>query len=142
MKKFVFQLQDVMKYREFLQSQAEIELGKAVAAEHKIQAQLDEVAAQSVSVKSQIKGSTDFNAINAAHNFYILLDQQKEYLLKQMAEAKIVSEQKRRILQAAMQKTEALHKLRERQLAEYHDAENKEEEDISDDITTSHFRRN
>ncbi len=142
MKKFVFRLEDVMKYREFLQSQAEIELGKAMAVEHEIQAKLDEIAAQSIAVKTQMKGSTDFNEINTAHNFNILLDQQKEYLLKQMAEAKIVSEQKRKVLQESMQKTEALHKLRERQLSEYHDAENKEEENTADDITTSHFHRN
>jgi flagellar export protein FliJ len=142
MRKFVFKLENVMKYREFLQSQAEIELGKAMADEHEIQTKLDKVAAQSISAKARIKGSTDFNEINAVHNFNILLDQQKEYLLKQMAEAKIVSEQKRKVLQESMQKTEALHKLRERQLAEYHNAESKEEEDTADDITTFHSRRN
>jgi len=125
-----------MKYREFLRNEAETELGKALAAEHAIQTKLDEVGRQSVFVKSRMKGSTDFNAINAAHNFYILLDQQKEYLLKQMAEAKIVSEQKRKALQDAMQKTEALHKLRERQLDEYHEEENREEENAADDIAT------
>ncbi|MCK9169040.1 MAG: flagellar export protein FliJ [Treponema sp.] len=141
MKRFVFQLEDVMKYREFFQSQAEIELGKAVAAEHEIQTKLDEVAAQNIAVRTSVKGSVDFREINSAHNFAILLDQQKEYLLKQIAEAKIVSEQKRKILQDSMQKTEALHKLRERKLAEYHEAENKEEEDTADDITTSNFRQ-
>ncbi|MFA6856389.1 MAG: flagellar export protein FliJ [Treponema sp.] len=141
MKKFIFQLEDVMKYREFLQNQAEIELGRAMAVEHEIQTKLDGVAAQSIAVKTSVKGSRDFNEINAAHNFTILLDQQKEYLLKQMVEAKIVSGQKRKILQESMQKTEALHKLRERQLSEYHDEENKEEENTADDITTSHFRQ-
>lgn len=136
MKKFSFQLEDVMKYREFLQTQAETELGKALAAEHAIQTKLDDIGRQSVFVKNRMKGSTDFNAISAAHNFYILLDQQKEYLLQQMAEAKLVSEQKRKVLQDAMQKTEALHKLRERQLAEYHEEENKEEENAADDIST------
>jgi flagellar export protein FliJ len=142
MKKFVFQLEDAMKYREFLQSQAEIELGKAMAVEHQIQTKLDGIAAQNIAVRTCIKGSTDFNEINTAHNFTILLDQQKEYLLKQMAEAKIVSEKKRKILQESMQKTEAIHKLRERELSDYHDAENKEEENTVDDITTSHFHEN
>jgi flagellar export protein FliJ len=142
MKKFNFQLQDVLKYREFLQSRAEIELGKALAAEHEIQTKLDGIALQNVEVKRQTSGSTDFNTINTAHNFLVLLEQQKEYLLNKLAEAKIISEQKRKVLQDAVQKAEALHKLRERQLAEYHEAENREEEDVSDDTTNSRFRRN
>jgi flagellar export protein FliJ len=140
MKKFFFPLEDVMKYREFIQSRAELELGKAMAAEHEIRSKLTAVAAQSVAVKKQVKGSTDFNAIAAAHNFNILLDQQKEYLLQQLAEAEVVSEQKRKVLQESMRKTEALHKLKEQQLAEYRNAENKEEENTADDITTSRFR--
>lgn len=94
MKKFVFELEDVMKYREFVQSQAEIELGKAMAAEHEIQVKLDALAMQAVSVKNSMKGSTDFEAIRSANSFYTFLDTQKEFLLKKMAEAKIVSEEK------------------------------------------------
>src|SRR5574344_1065368 len=137
MKKFVFELEDVMKYREFVQSQAEIELGKAMAAEHEIQVKLDALAMQAVSVKNSMKGSTEFEAIRSANSFYTFLDTQKEFLLKKMAEAKIVSEEKRKILQEAVKKTEALHKLRERKLEEYHEAENLDEENITDDMVTA-----
>ena len=122
MKKFTFPLEDVMKYREYLQNEAELALGKAMAIEHDIQMRLDEVASQYAALAENMRGSTDFNDIARANDFYVLLDQQKDYLLEKMAEAKLVSEQRRKEMQDAMQKTEGLHKLRDRQFDEYKDA--------------------
>ncbi|MBQ9494675.1 MAG: flagellar export protein FliJ [Treponema sp.] len=141
MKKFAFPLEQVMKYREHVQSQAELDLGRAMAKEREIQVQLDEVAAQHVSMTNYMRGVTDFKEITSAHNFFSLLDQQKEYLLGEMAKAKLVSEQKRKVLQEAMQKTESLHKLRERKFDEYKEAENHEAFDIADDMTNARAGR-
>ena len=141
MKKFTFALEDVMKYREYLQNEAELALGKAMAVEHDIQMRLDEVAFQYAALAEKMRGSTDFNDIARANNFYVLLDQQKDYLLKKMAEAKLVSEQRRKEMQEAMQKTEGLHKLRERQFDEYKDAEMNEANDIADDVTNARAAR-
>jgi len=141
MKKFTFPLEDVMKYREYLQNEAELALGKAMAVEHDIQMRLDEVAFQYAALAEKMRGSTDFNDIARANDFYVLLDQQKDYLLKKMAEAKLVSEQRRKEMQEAMQKTEGLHKLRERQFDEYKDAEMNEANDIADDMTNARAAR-
>ena len=141
MKKFTFPLEDVMKYREYLQNQAELALGKAMAVEHDIQMRLDEVAFQYAALSEKMRGSTDFNDIARANDFYVFLDQQKDYLLKKMAEAKLVSEQRRKEMQEAMQKTEGLHKLRERQFDEYKDAEMNEANDIADDVTNARAAR-
>ena len=141
MKKFSFPLEDVMKYREYLQSQAELALGKAMAVEHDIQMRLDEVASQYAALAENMRGSTDFNDIARANDFYVLLDQQKDYLLEKMVEAKLVSEQRRKEMQDAMQKTEGLHKLRERQFDEYKDAEMNEANDIADDVTNARAAR-
>ena len=141
MKKFTFPLEDVMKYREYLQSQAELALGKAMAVEHDIQMRLDEVASQYAALAENMRGSTDFNDIARANDFYVLLDQQKDYLLEKMAEAKLVSEQKRKEMQEAMQKTESLRKLRDRQFDEYKDAEMNEANDIADDMTNARAAR-
>ena len=141
MKKFVFPLEAVMKYREYLQSQAELALGKAMAVEHDIQMRIDEVAFQYASLTETMRGSTDFNDIARANDFYAFLDQQKTYLLEKMAEAKLVSEQKRKEMQEAMQKTEGLRKLRERQFDEYRDAEMNEANDIADDMTNARVAR-
>ena len=141
MKKFTFPLEDVMKYREYLQNQAELALGKAMAVEHGIQMKLDEVASQYASLAETMRGSTDFNGIARANDFYAFLDQQKDYLLEKMAEAKLVSEQKRKAMQEAMQKTESLRKLRDRQFDEYKDAEMNEANDIADDMTNARAAR-
>ena len=141
MKKFAFPLEDVMKYREYLQNEAELALGKAMAVEHGIQIKLDEVASQYASLAETMRGSTDFNDIARANDFYALLDQQKDYLLEKLAEAKLVSEQKRKEMQEAMQKTEGLHKLRERQFDAYKDAERNEANDIADDVTNARTAR-
>ena len=141
MKKFAFPLEDVMKYRDYLQNEAELALGKAMAVEHDIQMHLDEVASQYAALAAKMRGSTDFNGIARANDFYAFLDQQKDYLLEKMAEAKLVSEQKRKAMQEAMQKTEGLHKLRERQFDEYKDAEMSEANDIADDMTNARAAR-
>ena len=141
MKKFAFPLEAVMKYREYLQSQAELALGKAMAVEHGIQIKLDEVASQYAALAETMRGSTDFNDIARANDFYVLLDQQKAYLLEKMAEAKLVSEQRRKEMQEAMQKTEGLHKLRDRQFEAYKDEEQREANDVSDDVMNARVAR-
>ena len=141
MKKFAFPLEDVMKYREYLQNEAELALGKAMAVEHDIQMRIDEVASQYTALAAKMRGSIDFNAIARANDFYAFLDQQKTYLLEKMAEAKLVSEQKRKEMQEAMQKTESLRKLRDRQFDEYKDAEMNEANDIADDMTNARAAR-
>lgn len=141
MQKFKFELQDVLQFRIFEQKQAEVELGKALASEKEIQDNLDTLAGQLADSKRIIKGSTDFYAINDSIKFQQFVKKQTEYLLNKMAEAKLVSEQKREILKKCMQKTDALEKLKEKQLEEWKMAENLEDGDFSDDIVTGRYGR-
>mgnify|MGYP004448022165 CR=1 FL=1 len=136
MKKFVFDLQDVLDFRTFEEDAAKAELAKCISAENEIQNNLNLIAAQYATVKTQMKGSTDYSDILSAGQFYKLLEYQKEELLKKLAEAKIVTEQKRAVLVEAMKKTEALTKLKESQLEAYKEAEKKEEENEADEINT------
>ena len=78
----------------------------------------------------------DFNEINATSNYYELLAFQKEYLLAELAKAKLLSEKKREVLKEAMQKTRALEKLKERELKLYKESENKEDSDELDEVNT------
>lgn len=141
MQKFKFELQDVLQFRIFEQKQAEVELGKALACEKEIQDNLDVLAGQLAESKRIMKGSTDFYAINDSIKFQQFVKKQTEYLLNKMAEAKLVSEQKREILKKCMQKTDALEKLKEKQLEEWKMAENLEDDDFSDDIVTGRYGR-
>lgn len=144
MKKFSFDLQKVLEYRNFEKQQAEGELAKALAVETEINENLKQIALQYASVKKQMKGSTDFDDIISQSKYNNLLDFQKEELLKQLAEAKIVIEQKREVLRECMKKTTALEKLRDRQLEDWKAAVDYEEAELLDDIKTSsgtHFHQ-
>lgn len=136
MKKFKFELESLLSLRKYEQEQAQIELGKAVSAETKIQADLDTLAEQYATVKKLGEGERDFAKIAEAQQFYSFVKYQQEQLFAQMAQAKLVTEEKRAAFNAAMQKTESLKKLRERKLEDHKAAQKKEEAKFLDDIST------
>ena len=142
-KAFKFELQDVLDFRNFEQEQAQNELAKALAVETQINNQLQNIAEQFVSVRKQIDSSSDFEDIAIGNRRKVFLETQKEELLKQLAEAKIVSDEKRAVLAEAMKKTTALEKLKEKQLEGWKEESDKEEENFIDDLANSgrHFRQ-
>ncbi len=127
MKKFKFELAQVLEFRNFEKQQAEGELAKAIAVETQIKDQLQIIAAQYNDLKNKMKGSLNFDDVHAQNNYTKLLDYQKEELLKQLAEAKLVTEEKRKVLQECMKKTTALEKMKEIQFEEYKAALSMEE---------------
>ena len=133
-KAFKFELQDVLDFRNFEKEQAQNELAKALAVEAQINNNLQIIASQFVLVKSQMDSFSDFEDIAAGNRRKILLESQKEELLKQLAEAKLVSEQKREVLRECMKKTTALEKLKEKQLAEWKQADDYEEAELLDEV--------
>ena len=133
-KAFKFELQDVLDYRNFEQEQAQNELAKALAVETQINNQLDTIAKNFISVRKQIDASTDFEDIAIGNRRKVLLETQKEDLLNQLAQAKLVSDEKRAILAEAMKKTTALEKLKEKQLEGWKEEENRAEAEMIDDL--------
>ena len=136
MAKFVFELQEILDFRNFEQEQAQIELGKALAVENEINQNLNNIARQYTVLKQSMKGVTDFNLVFAQNNHIKLLEYQKEELLKRLAEAKLVSEEKRKILQECMKKTSALEKLKDQQLEEYKQELESEEKKNIEELST------
>ncbi len=141
MKKFKFELEDILKFRKFEQHQAEVELGKALAEEQEIQSKLDNLAQQKYAASEYVRGSKDFTDITAVLRFNEFIRTQTEFLMNKMAEAKLITEQKRNILKEIIKKTDALERLKEHQLEEYKNLVNLEEENIVDDIVTSRFKK-
>ena len=133
-KAFKFELQDVLDYRNFEQEQAQNELAKALAVETQINNQLDTIAKNFISVRKQIDASTDFEDIAIGNRRKVLLETQKEDLLNQLTQAKLVSDEKRAILAEAMKKTTALEKLKEKQLEGWKEEENRAEAEMIDDL--------
>lgn len=142
MKKFEFQLEQVLGVRRFQQEQAEIELGRALGEEQAIQSKLDTVALQHTAVVKQIEGTTDFFAINSAKNYFSLLEMQKEALLNDLAQAKLITEQKRKVLQEKMKKSASLEKLREKEYKNYEQEVLLQEEIAVDDVISSRYNNN
>ena len=134
MKKFVFELEKVLEYRNFEKQQAEGELAKALAVETQINENLKAIAQNYAAVKAQMKGSLNFQDVMAQSQYNNLLEYQKEELLKQLAQAKLVSEQKREVLRECRKQTTALEKLKEKQLAEWKQAADYEEAELLDEV--------
>jgi flagellar FliJ protein len=134
-KKFKFELEKILEFRDFEKKQAEGELAKALAVESEIQDNLKEIANQYATLDKYMNGSLSFDDMISMSQNKNLLNYQKEELLNQLAEAKLVSEQKRKILAECMKKTTALEKMKELQLAQYKEevkrAENKRLQEIA-----------
>ena len=134
MKKFTFELQNVLEFRNFEKQQAEGELAKAIAVENEINENLKKIAQNYAAVKASMKGNLDFQDVMAQSQYNNLLEQQKEELLKQLTQAKLVTEQKRKVLRECMKKTTALEKLKEKQLADWKAAADYEEAELLDEV--------
>lgn len=119
MSKFKFELQNVLEIRNFEQQQAESELAKCIAVETEINKNLEVIAMQYAALKQQMKGSLDFSDMMSQSQYSKLLDFQKEQLLNQLAQAKIETEEKRKILTECMKKTSALEKMKELQYEDF-----------------------
>lgn len=119
MSKFKFELQNVLEIRNFEQQQAESELAKCIAVETEINKNLEVIAMQYAALKQQLKGSLDFSDMMSQSQYSKLLDYQKEQLLNQLAQAKIETEEKRKILTECMKKTSALEKMKELQYEDF-----------------------
>ena len=133
MKKFEFELEKVLEFRNFEKQKAEGELAKALAVETEINQNLETIAMQYAALNKSMKGSLDFTDIMSQSRYTNLLNYQKEELLKQLAQAKIVSEEKRGVLRECMKKTIALEKLKEKQLADWKQAVDYEEAELLDE---------
>lgn len=135
MKKFNFELEEVLEVRNFEQKQAEAEVAKCLNVENQINENLKKIAQQYVAVKTLMKGSKNFDDIRSQSQFNNLVAFQKENLLKELAQAQIETQKKIEILKECMKKTQALEKMKEIKFNEYKEeikkTENKRIEEIS-----------
>ena len=141
MKKFSFELEDILSVRKFEQQQAEIELGKALAQEKEIQDKMDELAMQLVRVNQETKGCTDVKTLIEASRFSSFVRAQTETMLEQLTLARSVTEEKREVLRLCMARTDSLEELKKIKFQEYKKLVQDEEDKETDDIVTSRVSR-
>lgn len=134
MKKFKFEFEQVLEYRNFEKKQAESELAKALAEETRISDNLKLIALQYNNLKSQMKNTSNFQDVMSQNRYNNLLEYQKEELLKQLTQAKLISEEKRKKLTEILKKTTALEKLKENELEIYKENIKLEEKKFLDDL--------
>ena len=141
MKRFQFQLEPVLNYKEQALDSLLIELGTLqaqVRAQEKIRAEADARLAdyEAEYTEKREQGLTVVEAMECQSCQQVLdrrARQEKEKLLRLQTQA----ESKRRQVVEARKETRSLEKLREVRLSEYDKAAAKEEEKILDDLTAA-----
>lgn len=119
MAKFEFELESILEIRNFEKQQAENELAASIAQENRINDDIKQLAFQYTQSKNQIKDSKSFDDFQTHSQYTKLLNYQKEVLLEELAQAKLISEQKRKVVLECMKKTTALEKMKEIKYAEF-----------------------
>lgn len=137
MKKFNFSLQKVLDFREFERKQAEAELGKALAEETKVQNTLEMIAQSHVSTVKETDSMRSLSELFAAQNYFMLLEQQKEQALMNLAQAQVITEEKREKMREAMKNCKVLENLRDARKSAWKKENLKAEENEIDDIVTA-----
>ena len=132
-------MQKVLDFREFEKKQAEAELGKAVAEETKIQDTLNLIAEEHASTVRLADSTKDLSGMLANQNYFSLLNQQKEQALMNLAQAKVITEEKREIMRDAMKNVKVLENLKEKRKSDWKKETLRAEENEVDDIVTSKF---
>jgi flagellar FliJ protein len=73
----------------------------------------------------------------AAQNYFRLLSQQKEQALMNLAQAQVITEEKREKMREAMKNCKVLENLRDKRMSDWKKENFKAEENEIDDIVTS-----
>lgn len=139
MKAFKFSLQKILDLREFQKKQAQVELGKVVAEETRIQNRINEIAvsrANSVKLADSMK---DIRSLYDTNMYLLFLEQQKEKKISELAEVKIVADEKRAVMRTAIQNCKVLENLKERRKEIWQKEFDLEEENAIDEIVTEKF---
>ena len=139
MKKFSFELEKILEFRNFEKQEAEAELAKALSKESEIKSKLEMIAKQMIISNQSVDKSCSFDDVIAQSRYNNLLNHQKEEALKELAKANLVTEEKRSVLAECMKKTVALEKMKEKRKEEWKTAYDYEEAEEIDEAS-SHLK--
>lgn len=141
MKRFSFSLQKILDIREFVERQAQIELGRAVAEVNRINSDLEAVAQEKIRMIHQKPQEMTLNDFVVRENYMKRLELTKERLLEDLAAAQLVVDEKREIFAEALKQRKILSNLRDKQYAQYKkDALVAEDNAVDDMVTARHGR--
>lgn len=141
MKRFNFSLEKVQNLKEFKKKQAEMELGKAVQEETKIQNTLDMIARKKVDTIRAADEMKDIGSLYSVQHYFSLLEERKEIAVEELTRAKVVTDEKRAAMERAMREVKAIENFKEMKKAEWKKEQQKEEENAIDEIVTSKYNK-
>ena len=139
MKKFSFELEKILEFRNFEKQEAEAELAKALSKESEIKSNLEIIAKQMIISNQSLDKTSSFEDVITQSRYKNLLNHQKEELLQELTQANLITEEKRSVLAECMKKTVALEKLKEKRKEEWKTAYDYEEAEEIDEAS-SHLK--
>ena len=137
MKKFSFNLENILEIRKGEQSQAEAELGKVNGEISRLNGELAEIAQKKANLFKNYNATDDFIFHSNSQNYKYLLDRRSEEIMQQIATLQIEADEKREILREAMKKVKSLEILKDRQFKQWKKEYQKEEEVVQEEAVQS-----
>ena len=135
MKKFSFELEKILEFRNFEKQEAEAELAKALSKESEIKSNLEMIAKQMIISNQSLDKSSSFEDVITQSRHKNFLNHQKEELLQELTQANLVTEEKRSVLAECMKKNIELEKMKEKRKDEWRVASDYEEADAMDEAS-------
>jgi len=143
LKKFNFNLEKILKLREHNENEAKIMLGRSLSILHELENKLMLLAKElSRAGEEQFSSGNNVN-IMQQYMFYLLrLENSKEILLEECANAELEVEKARNIYIEASRERKVLDKLKEKRIKEYKKEVQREENLLLDDTYRHTANRN
>jgi flagellar FliJ protein len=139
-KRFNFPLQKILDLRQFREDEARMALGRAVGEGERIKHDLETTAQMRVQAMGDIRDATaegvmvDPMALMALQNYIRRLDQQKERLLVELAQAELVIAEKRAAFAETMKARKVFTNLQDKQFAQWRKDTRRQEDAVLDEI--------
>lgn len=135
MKKFKFDLEDILELRQFKEDECMLALGQAISVLNKIESDIKETA-----LKRHAAVSQRFVNLNEApmwENYILRLEREAEQLMEKAAKAQLVVDEKRALYLEAEKEVKIMEELKEIQRKEYRKEMLVSEGNEVDDLTSA-----
>ena len=132
MKKFKFNLENVLQIKKYNEEECKMALGLAISVLNEIENKIKENALKQHKAESEkLKDPAQMMTWN---NYIVRLENETEMLLEQAAKAEIVVEEKRTLYMEAFKELRAMEKIREKREEEYKKEMNEKESAEIDEL--------
>jgi len=140
MKKFQYNLENVLLLKKFNEEECKMALGLAISMLNEIENKIKETAVKRHYASSEL--IKDPSKMTIWNNYIIRLEHEKEKLLEEAAKAEIVVDEKRAIYMEAFREHKVIEKHKEKKKKEYKKEAEKIEGDQVDETYANRLKNN